>query len=123
MQFAIAAFSIAFSITAPASIFAGWRRWWLHRHEFKKAWLISGIALATASALLAVTSIAYAQLIHGFDYYQPALMRIFGFGLLLPAAGLIISIGGLWIKNPARWLAPFACLSMLAFWLLMAGLE
>jgi len=53
---------------------------------------LTGFTLATASALLAVSSIAYALVIQGFRYYDPLLLRIFRWGILLSLGGIVFGL-------------------------------
>jgi hypothetical protein len=78
-----------------------------------------GFILATASALLVLLSAAYAQ-IHHFPYYDPLLLRIFRWGLLLSFCGMVFGIGGVWRLSSLRWHAPVSGLGMLAFWIMAA---
>ncbi len=81
-----------------------------------------GFILATASAVLAVSSVAYAQ-VHHFPYYDPLLLRIFAWGALLSIAGIGFGIGGVWQANSLRWHAPVSGACMLVFWIMMASGE
>jgi len=55
-----------------------------------------GFILASASALLAVSAMAYSLMRGGFPFYDPLLMRIFGVGGLLSLGGLVFGVGGAW---------------------------
>jgi hypothetical protein len=81
-----------------------------------------GFVLATASAMLAVSAIAYAQ-VHHFPYYDPLLLRIFAGGALLSIAGIVFGIGGVWRPSSLRWHAPVSGVCMLVFWIMMASGE
>src|SRR5260370_30875219 len=81
-----------------------------------------GFILATASAVLAVSSVAYAQ-VHHFPYYDPLLLRIFAWGALLSIAGIGFGIGGVWQANSLRWHAPVSRACMLVFCVMMASGE
>jgi hypothetical protein len=81
-----------------------------------------GFILATASALLAVLTTGYAQ-IHHFPYYDPLLLRIFRWGVLLSLCGIVFGIGGAWRPSPLRWHSPVSGLGMLAFWIMAASGE
>jgi hypothetical protein len=80
---------------------------------------LSGFALATLSAILAVSSIAYAQ-VHRFGFYDPSLMKIMRWGSMLSLAGFLFAVGGAWRKSPLRWHAPVCALGTFAFWVLAA---
>jgi hypothetical protein len=73
----------------------------------------------TASAILAVGSVGYAQ-VHHFPYYDPLLLRVFRWGGLLSLAGVIFGIGGVWRSGSLRWHAPLCGIGMLSFWVLAA---
>jgi len=109
----------------PLVIVWGWIRW--ARRE--KQWTIlavlsfAGFTLATASALLAVSSSIYARFIGGFSYYDPRLMRIYAFGALLSASALILSLSGVWRLSPLRWHALFCSFGTLVCWFAVAETE
>jgi len=84
---------------------------------------LTGFTLATASALLAVSSIAYALVIQGFRYYDPLLLRIFRWGILLSLGGIVFGMGGVWRPSSLRWHAPVSGACMLAFWIMAAAGE
>ena len=110
-------------LVAPAVLIWGWLRW----KNLPKDWRIpsilsfSGFSLATLSALLAISAIAVAH-VHHFDFYDPALMKIFGIGFLL-SGGLALSIGGIWRRSVLQWHAPVCAIGTLAFWVLAAAGE
>ena len=53
----------------------------------------------------------------GFRFYEPLLMRIYGVSAILALAGLLSTLGGLWRRNPLRWLTLGCALGMLVFWI------
>ena len=112
----------AIYIGLPAAIVSGWVHWVRRRQHFTVPSTLSliGFALASPSALLAVSSMVYAQSVHGFAYYDPLLLRIFRWGGLLSLSGLVFAICGIWRPNPLRWYAPGCALGMLLFWFAMA---
>lgn len=75
-----------------------------------------GFALATASGLLAVSSVVWAHAIGGFPYYDPRLLRMYRWGGLLSLSGLVLGIAGAWRPGPVRWLAPVCSLGTALFW-------
>ena len=75
------------------------------------------LALATASALVAVSGMVYSFAIGGFQYYDPRLMKIMGVGGLLSLVSLILGLSGLCRANPLRWHAPVLAISTFAFWI------
>lgn len=73
----------------------GWTRWAVDQPEpitIPSVSSLTGFILASASAALAVSSIAYAQLTGGFAFYDLRLLRIFRWGCLLSFLGLIFGI-------------------------------
>ena len=104
---------------APATVIWGWVRWGCHPKQRTATAILSlsGLCLATASGLVAVSTIAYAQAIHGFRYYDPLLIKIFRTGMLLSLAGIASGMGGVWRSNALRWLAPISGVATLAFWI------
>jgi hypothetical protein len=111
-------------LVAPVVLIWGWA-WWGVQPKLKtipSTLSLIGFVLATASAALAVSSAVYAQ-IHRFPYYDPLLLRIFRWGLLLSLAGILFGIGGVWRKNSLRWHTPICALGTLAFWIVAASGE
>jgi len=109
----------------PVVLIWGWARW-INLAKLGSASSVlslAGFVLATASALLAVSSIAYAQVIHGFRFYDPSLMRLFRCGVLLSLGAIVFGLGGLWRPSSLRWHAPVAAIGTLAFWIMAAEAE
>ena len=73
--------------------------------------------------MLAVSSIVYAVAIHGFPFYDPGLLRIYRWGFLLSAGGIVLGLTGVWAPNALRWQAPLAGLGTLSFWMIAAATE
>ena len=116
------AYAVLIWFALPVSLIWGWARWSIHK---KSATLFSvfsfaGFASATASALLAIASVAYVNLVGGFAFYDPRLMRIFFWGGVLSIAGLVFGVTGVWRANPLRWHAPLCALGTLVFWIMAA---
>jgi hypothetical protein len=111
-------------VVAPASLAWGWARWALQPKSRTVASILSltGFVFATASAMLALATAAYAQ-VHKFAYYDPLLLRILGWGTLLSLAATFFAICGLWRKSSLRWYAPVSALATLAFWIMAASGE
>ena len=108
----------------PVMLIWGWIRWVGRPRLLNIASILSfsGFFLANASALLAISAMFYAFFVHGFEFYDPRLMRIFGWGILLSLGGLILGVAGVWRQSSLRWHAPVCALCTLAFWILaMAG--
>jgi hypothetical protein len=75
-----------------------------------------GFVLATASAVLAVSTVIYAHHIGGFPYYDPRLLRIYRWGALLSLTGMAFALGGVWRRGPLQWLAPVCTFGTLLYW-------
>ena len=116
--------SVAIYLVPPLLVVWGWVRWAMRPKPRSLASNMSllGFVLATASAMLAVSAIAYAQ-VHHFPYYDPLLLRIFAGGALLSIAGIVFGIGGVWRPSSLRWHAPVSGVCMLVFWMMMASGE
>ena len=108
-------------LVAPTALIWGWTSWTRQPKQRTLPATLSliGFIFATASAILAMSSVAYAQ-VHHFPYYDPLLLRIFRWGGLLSIAGLLFGVGGVWRPGALRWHAPLCGLGMLAFWFIAA---
>jgi hypothetical protein len=121
--FFVSLFLLAY-VAGPVALVWGWIRW----VKRPKLWTVTsilslfGFLLATASALLAISSVAYAH-VHYFEYYDPLLMRILRSGALLSMAGFAFAISGVWGKNVLRWFAVASAVCTFTFWLLAAAEE
>jgi hypothetical protein len=109
----------------PVVLIWGWMRWW---KQDKKRSLIPimsliGFALATASALLAISTEVYAKAIGGFIFYDPTLLRIYRYGVLFSLSGIMSSFVGLWRTSALRWHAPVCSVGTLMYWFMMASSE
>jgi hypothetical protein len=71
----------------------------------------NGVGTASSGAML------YARATGGFPFYDPLLLRIYRWGLLLSLAGLVFGAVGLRWSGPVRWYAPAAAVGTLLFWL------
>ena len=111
-------------LASPVVLVWGWLRW-VRLPKLRtapSALSFGGFVLTTASALLAVGTIAYAR-VHHFPYYDPLLLRIFRWGALLSLGGIVLGIGGVWRPNSLRWHAPASAVCMLTFWIMVASME
>jgi len=108
-------------LVTPTALIWGWTSWTRQPKQTTLPAILSliGFIFATASAILAVSSVAYAQ-VHHFPYYDPLLLRIFRWGGVLSLAGLLFGIGGVWRPGALRWHAPLCGLGTLAFWFIAA---
>jgi hypothetical protein len=111
-------------LMTPVALIWGWTRWTRQPKQRTVPAILSliGFVFATASAVVAVSSVAYAQ-VHHFPFYDPLLLRIFRWGVLLSLAGILFGIGGVWRPGPLRWHAPICGLGMFAFWFIAASGE
>jgi hypothetical protein len=108
-------------LLSPVMLIWGWTRW-ASQPKLRNAPAIlslCGFLLATASGLLAVLSIAFAQ-IHHFPYYDPLLLGIFRTGTLLSLGGFAFGVSGVWRASSLRWHAPICAIATLAFWFMAA---
>ena len=103
----------------------GWIRWARRPHQWNWSSIFSfaGFTIATASALLGIGSIVYAQVTGGFGFYDPLLLRIYRWGMLLSITALGFASGGLWRRNLLRWHAPLLSLGVLILWVIWASGE
>jgi len=124
-EFVFEALSIFFLVMTPLVMVWGWIRW--ARHE--KWWAVlqvlsmSGFVLATGSALLAVALSLYGHAIGGFDFYDPRLMRIYAWGMLISLVALVLALTGVWRRSTLRWHAFFCSFGTLIYWFALAEAE
>src|SRR5204863_8909304 len=110
--------AVGFYLGLPVLTIEGWVRWFRRTQPRTLPSILSliGLTLATASGLLAVSSVLYANAIGGFPFYDPRLLRMYRWGGLLSLSGLVFGIAGVWRPGPVRWLAPVCSLGTLLFW-------
>jgi hypothetical protein len=115
-------FVIGLFVALPCAIIWGWVSWSKHIRPRSVLSILSliGFTFATASALLAISSMLYAGAIGGFPFYDPMLLRIYRWGALLSLIGIVFAIMGVWGRSPLRWHAPACAVGMLLFWFLEA---
>jgi hypothetical protein len=118
-------FAIGIYLAVPAAMILGWVRWIRRRQPLTLSSILSliGFTLASASGLLSISSVLYAQTIGGFPYYDPSLLRIYRWGVLLSLAAIVFAISGAWRPGPLRWYAPTCAAGMLVFWFMSASGE
>jgi hypothetical protein len=105
-------FALGAYVGLPTVLVAGWVRWF-RRRQTGVVWpSLVGFSLGTASAILAAGAILYARAAGGFPSYDPSLLRIYRWGLLLSVAGLIFGAVGLRWSSSIRWYAPAAAQSL-----------
>lgn len=111
-------FAVGIYAGLPALMIWGWVRWFSRTRPRTLPAILSliGFALATASGLLAVSSVLYAHAIGGFPFYDPRLLRIYRWGGVLSLSGIVFGIAGVWRPGPVRWLAPVCSFGTLLFW-------
>ena len=125
MQVFFAALMIAGIIGAPTLLVWGWLRWMGRPQQRSICPILSltGFLLATASGLLAVSSVLYSFAIGGFPYYDSRLLRIYRWGILLSLSAVAVGIGGIWRPSSLRWHAPASAVGTLMFWVMAASME
>lgn len=111
-------------LVGPITLIWAWIRWIRQPKQWSAASCLSlaGLSLASASAVLAASAVVYAQR-RGFGWYDPLLLKMMVWGLVLSFSGLVLGIGGIWRRNAIRWQTPLASVATAAFWLLAAALE
>ena len=117
--------AIAAYIGTPIVLVLGWLKWIRQKRDYSIfSWLaLISFVFGTSSALLALGSLLYARTTGGFRYHDPTLMKIYGCGMILSIIGLVLSLGGVWRRNPLRWYAPVLSLGMIVLWVLWASAE
>ena len=105
-------------LALPAAIIWGWVRWSkrVQPPTLTSVLSVIGFALATASSLLAVSSVLYAHAIGGFGFYDPLLMRIYRWGALLSSSSFAFGLSGVWRPGPLRWHTPLCAIGTFLFW-------
>jgi len=116
---------IATVLIVPTLIIWGWVRWSRSKrpHSVFSFLSLAGFSLASASALLGLSTFLYARLIRPFPFYDPTLLGIYGIGATLSLAAILFSIGGIWRPSSLRWHAPTCAIGTLVFWILAASTE
>jgi hypothetical protein len=61
--------------------------------------------------------------VHHFGFYDPTLMRIEGWGMILSLVSIVLALFGLSGKSAVRWHAPVCAVGTLVFWVLAAAGE
>lgn len=100
----------------------GWRSWIRRRPEqltVSMTCSLAGFIFASASAALEIGSATYAQFID-IPFEDPALLRVYRWGLLLAFLGLVLGLFGVGKKTPLRWKAPALSAVLLLLWILQA---
>lgn len=117
--------AVATVLVVPVLILWGWVRYFRHPTPRTTALTLSllGLAFSTASALLALSTHLYARFIHGFPFYDPALLKIYLSGCLLSSAGILFAVGGAGRRSPLRSIAPICAAGTLLFWFLAMSSE
>ena len=116
------AYVVFMYVALPVGIILGWRRWLKRRESITSLTAVSLVAfsLATCSVLLALASLIYAYVIGGFPFYDPRLMRIYRWGLLLSLGGIVLGLIGCRRRSPVRWLAPVCAAAIFIYWVVAA---
>lgn len=116
---------IAGYVGVPTVLIVGWTQWLRRPNQPSVLAKVSlaGFLLGTASALLALGSIVYAIFSGGFAYYAPAVLRIYGLGVLLATGGLVLAGIGIFSRSTVRWYALALSFGMLILWLMWMASE
>jgi hypothetical protein len=117
--------AVATIFIVPTLIIWGWLRWSRSKRLYSvfSALSFAGFSLASASALLGLSTFLYARLIRPFPFYDPTLLRIYAIGAALSLVAVLFSIGGVWRPSSLRWHAPACAFGTLVFWILAASTE
>jgi hypothetical protein len=109
-------------LAVPLGTVWGWTRWSIRSYPRTSWSMLSliGFIFATASVVLAISSLIYAHAIGGFPFYDPLLLRIYRTGTLFSLLGILFSLIGVWGPNPLRWHAGFCSTGTLLFWFFSA---
>jgi hypothetical protein len=125
VEFALTTLVLMMHVCAPVILIVGWFRWYKAPKQITTQASLSLIAfvLATTSALLALSSMAYSVMRGGFRYYDPTLLNFFRAGLSISLISLVFSIGSVWKPSSLRWFAPALSFSMLVLWAVWVSQE
>jgi hypothetical protein len=109
---------VSFYAVLPAVMVWGWVRWFKRPKPQALFPILSfaAFALATASAVLALSSILYANSIGGFAYYDPRLMKIFRWAGVISITASAFAMAGVWRPSSLRWHALACAIATLFFW-------
>ena len=111
-------------LVSPVLLICGWAQW-VRKPKLRAvpaALSLGGLVLATASTLLVIAAVTYAQ-IHHFPHQEPTLIRLYRVGILFSRCGVVFGLAGVWRPGSVRWYAPLSAVSTLAFWMLAATSE
>jgi hypothetical protein len=109
-------------LALPLMTIWGWMRWAAHSHPRTSSSILSliGFTFASASVVLAISSLIYAHATGGFPFYDPLLLRIYRTGTLFSLLGIAFSLSGVWRPSPLRWHAGLCSTGTLLFWFFSA---
>jgi hypothetical protein len=124
-EFVFEAAWISVEFAIPVGLIWGWVRWWKQGIKGGLLPILSliGFSLATASALLGISTDIYARAIGGFPAYDPTLLSIYRYGALVSLAGIVFSLVGIWKPGAVRWHALACGVGTLLYWFLQASTE
>ena len=114
--------AIAAYVAVPVVLIWGWMRWAQQRGVFAAVSLISFV-FGTASVLIALAGVIYGRAIGGFPYYDPRLMRIYRFGIIMSLVGFGLAVVGIWRRSVLRWHAPALSFGIFLLWFVWASGE
>jgi len=111
-------------IAVPVLLISGWVTWARHPDATPSSALpLISLAISAASGLLAAGTVIHATTMGGFRFYDPTLMRIFRWGLLLSLIASALSLAGIRKPSALRWHAIGSSLGMFLMWFIWAGME
>jgi hypothetical protein len=124
-QVVLVIYLLVIYVVLPSMMIWGWIRWTTHDKQRTVFSILSliGFFLATSSALLAISSTLYANVIGGFPFYDPLLLRIYAWGALISAAGIVFASIGVWRQSLLRWHALICAVGTLIFGLWLPQLS
>lgn len=125
VEFLIEGIGIFAFVMTPLVMIWGWWRWTRRDKQWTIAatFSLTSFALATTSALLAISSVICGRVIGGFPYYDPRLMRIYTWGTFISATSIVLALVGIARRNSLRWHALFCGVGTLVYWFTMAESE
>jgi hypothetical protein len=105
-------------VIAPVSLIWGWIRW----IRSAKLWTLPsgfslvGFSLSTISGLLFIASLIDARIVGGFPFYDPRLMRMIRWGMVLSIAAFLFAVCGVWRRSPLRWFSLWGSIGAFSLW-------
>jgi hypothetical protein len=110
----------------PTMLIWSWLHWANRPKQRSTSAILSltGLVLATASALVAIYAIAYSNSLGGdfmVHFDNPVFMKIYQRGLGLARIGIAIGFCGLWRPGTLRWQGLVCAVGTWMFWTTVGG--